>query len=213
MKDIDFLPQSYTNSRNLSRTWKRQYSFLAVLIAIVVSWFFVTGTNVRKASATTEEHYQDQYSQTNAQQEYAKLNAQLEKLNKQADLLHKVSSKICFSDVIAEVSFIAGDNIVLTTLDIDMEAFCDKQKSSSSIRVVSSGNNKKKVISEEPFRYKVTFHGLARDASDVAEFIRTLEMSDYFKQVVPGYSRNKTVSEHKLSEFELSCYIANYKKK
>lgn len=210
MKDIDFLPSSYTNSRNMSRTWKRQYSFVVVLVIIVASWLFVTGVNVRRAKAQTEQLSVNNYSLSKASQQYSSLSNSLNRLNKQAQLLSKISSRISFCDLMAEISYVAGDDIVLSSLDVEAEKFGEKKTNSSTVRVVSSKKKKEKVITDEPFRYRVVFHGLARDAAGVAEFIRGLEQSDYFMQVVPGYSRNKTVDEFRFSEFELTCIIANY---
>jgi len=89
-------------------------------------------------------------------------------------------------------------------------------------------------------RFKVVLRGIAADAGDVAALICKLEDSPYFCQVVPSFSRNaevkaadypllasdagvgektrdaeKSVRESgksvQVSEFEISCYLANYR--
>jgi hypothetical protein len=89
-------------------------------------------------------------------------------------------------------------------------------------------------------RFKVVIRGIAADAGDVAALICKLEDSPYFCQVVPSFSRNAKVkaanypspasnadaSEKtrdarrdvresdksiQVSEFEISCYLANYR--
>ena len=89
-------------------------------------------------------------------------------------------------------------------------------------------------------RFKVVIRGIAADASDVASLICKLEDSPYFCQVVPSFSRNaqvkaasypslvsgadagekteyaerdvrKSSTSVPVSEFEISCYLANYR--
>ena len=82
-------------------------------------------------------------------------------------------------------------------------------------------------------RFRVVIGGVAADASDVAALICMLEDSPYFCKVVPSFSRtivinvagnpsfnsestNETVQKNeknkqiKVSEFEISTYLANY---
>ena len=89
-------------------------------------------------------------------------------------------------------------------------------------------------------RFKVVMRGIAVDAGDVAALICRLEDSPYFCQVVPSFSRNAEVKAAsypmfasgagagekardaqrdvresgksvQVSEFEISCYLANYR--
>ena len=89
-------------------------------------------------------------------------------------------------------------------------------------------------------RFKIVMRGIAADAGDVAALVCKLEDSPYFCQVVPSFSRNAEVkaanytsgqgsakaSEEvpgarenirepdksvQVSEFEISCYLANYR--
>ena len=85
-------------------------------------------------------------------------------------------------------------------------------------------------------RFRVTIGGVAADASDVASLICKLEDSTYFCQVVPLFSRaaeintvsstpsdlrrkspnvrggiSETGGNIRISEFEISCYLANYR--
>jgi hypothetical protein len=89
-------------------------------------------------------------------------------------------------------------------------------------------------------RFKVVIRGIAADAGDVASLICRLEDSPYFCQVVPLFSRNAQVKaasypslavgadagektrdaqrdvresgrSAQVTEFEISCYLANYR--
>ena len=81
-------------------------------------------------------------------------------------------------------------------------------------------------------RFKVVINGVATDASDVAALVCKLEESLYFCDVTPLYSRNKQLQRKvnsasrpqtmerstlqsrdslRVSEFEISCYLKNYR--
>jgi len=61
--------------------------------------------------------------------------------------------------------------------------------------------------------------GVAADASNVAELLCRLEDSPYFQLVYPSFSRNRNIKtgtnlageNYQASEFEISCYLANYR--
>jgi hypothetical protein len=110
---------------------------------------------------------------------------------------------------------------------------------SSVVRAVLSKFNEKDVPLGG-VRFKVVICGIAADAGDVASLICKLEDSPYFCQVVPSFSRNARVKAANypllayradagekteyaerdvrkpgtgvpVSEFEISCYLANYR--
>ena len=83
-------------------------------------------------------------------------------------------------------------------------------------------------------RFKVLINGVAANASEVANLICNLEDSPYFFQVKPSYTRSANIEANMkplinsqgelsnvgnnkgykekiiVSEFEISCYLANY---
>ena len=108
------------------------------------------------------------------------------------------------------------------------------------VRVVRDKLSEKQELSLSDVRFKVVIAGVAADAVDVGTLICKLDDSPYFCQVVPSFSRNAEIdvesthsvgSQTKLeestlktketvreapeniqvSEFEISCYLANYR--
>ncbi len=115
-----------------------------------------------------------------------------------------------------------------------------KANSGSTVRVARAMFDKKHALSLGDVRFKVLISGVAADASDVAKLIRKLEDSPYFCQIYPSFSRNKKINPHRnstrgnriqreeisngvkagsrfakadyqVSEFEIGCYLANYR--
>lgn len=108
------------------------------------------------------------------------------------------------------------------------------------VRVVRAKSGEKRELPLGDVRFKVVIAGVAADASDVAVLTCKLEDSPYFCQVVPSFSRNAKISiksdsslraeidvvegilgtknsvrkaegNIQVSEFEINCYLANYR--
>ncbi len=108
------------------------------------------------------------------------------------------------------------------------------------VRVVRAKSGEKRELPLGDVRFKVVMAGVAVDASDVAALTCKLEDSPYFCHVVPSFSRNVKISVKgdsslraetdvvegtleakgsfreaeesiEVSEFEINCYLANYR--
>jgi hypothetical protein len=76
--------------------------------------------------------------------------------------------------------------------------------------LLQRGTDAASAIPAEDTRFKVAITGVAAGVEDVANLISQLENSSYFCHVVPGFSRAGKVKDFKVTEFEISCYLANY---
>jgi hypothetical protein len=114
------------------------------------------------------------------------------------------------------------------------------QRTGAVVRAVRAMSGQQRDLPLGNVRFKVVIAGVAADASDVAALICKLEDSPYFCQVVPSFSRNaemeieiapsfrtdtdtgaRTLSTKdsvrgagekiQVSEFEINCYLANYR--
>jgi len=107
------------------------------------------------------------------------------------------------------------------------------------VRAAGVKPNDQKAAPVGAVRFKIVVSGVAADSSDVATLIRKLEDSAYFFQVVPGFSRYIDLPGHvldgepqaaghqarnepakavdrgsksiRVADFEISCYLANYR--
>jgi len=107
------------------------------------------------------------------------------------------------------------------------------------VRVARAPLDKKNDLPIGHVRFKVTLAGVAADATDVAALVSRLEESLYFRRVVLSFSRNAQVGNEmavslrdvdvlrqtaetesragatggklQVSEFEINCYLGNYR--
>jgi len=161
---------------------------------------------VARAKNTTLQN--SKLIRTHAETEYDTTQNQLRLLLSEQRMLESVNSHIVVSNVIAEMSHLLSGRVVLKNLEIKREPF-DEQNKKTEIQVVSTGTDGTKSFNSET-RFKIILRGLAADAAEVAEMLNRLEQSDYFFQVIPGFSKNANVGQRQVCEFEMTCYLSNY---
>ncbi len=225
MKEIDFIPEWYKNSRRQQISYRTQYFILGCIFVAIMFWNFIAARSISKAAAEFTQTAPKQVDAESMLREAAAVKNQTAQLQDKADILKKIDSRINVADVLAEISFLVDKRIVLSRVELKAEKFTDKKgrKISNDALLTAGGENQEAVGGKEmplgDVRFKVVMRGIAINASDVAELICRLEDSPYFCQAVPSFSRNikiKTaaasdVPSQQVSEFEISCYISNYK--
>lgn len=206
VKDIDFLPIWYKNSRRQSLSYKWQYTIMAVIFASMVGWSFWTG-RIISASSADNDILQEQMSQ-----EFNELKSELKDLTEKNELIDKCKSKISLSAVLAEMSRVIDKNILLNKVQIIAQEYKDNS-SSKNARTIISRAAKEQSLLDKDLILKVIINGLAKDSENVADLICKLEDSAYFFKVFPSYTKSVTIKEKTLTEFEIECYICNYQVK
>lgn len=206
MKEIDFLPVWYKKSRRQQFRYRWQYVIIIIGFVFMVSWSFFAGKVVNNSQAYVLD------DGINTTGEYQKYQAQLKQLTSHEALIGKYSSKVMLSAVMAELSFIADESIILNQFEITAEEYePGKIANVEATSLVRKTANTQKENSERDIIYKVVLYGIATDNNAVAKLLCDLEQSQYFCNVIPGYSKNVKFKDKFLSEFEISCYIANFK--
>jgi Tfp pilus assembly protein PilN len=221
MKEIDFLPTWYKSGRRRQISYRTQYASLVGIFVVMMVWNFIATHSLSKAATELAQAELKSASAENEAQEYAKIKSEVAYLQEKTRVIEEIDSKINVANVLAEISFLVDKKIVLSKVEFIAEKFEGEQggksNSSSTVRVVGSNLSHKEVPLGD-VRFKVVISGVASDASDVAALICKLEDSPYFCQVVPSFSRNKEIKtdakaaggNFQVSEFEISCNLANY---
>jgi hypothetical protein len=213
MKEIDFIPQWYKDRQKKRVGYRTQYVVIIVIFAAIVLWSFGTCYSVSKAKAQIKRIEASLAASADLADEGNKLTTVLNRLRDKVKILDKLYHKTSIANVIAELSFLVPDNVILSKIDIGLERFDAGAASSnaSRVRLLRRGADAAAAMPAEDSRFKVVLAGIAAGVEDVAALISALEGSSYFCQVVPGFSRSsKKVKDFTVTEFEVSCYLANY---
>ena len=212
MKEIDFIPEWYRTGQKRMVSYHRQYVLIAFLFVALLSWSHFAGSFVSRASARVDKTQDLLKIEEPLLQAYNKTKAGVADLQSNARVIARVRPRVDVSHVIAELSHLISDRIVLGSIDVRSEPL---QSSPAAVKkhvvaIASQGSRGSSVLPEESIRSKVVLIGIAAEASDVASLISKLEESPWFCRIIPGYSRSKTIKDVVITEFEIGCYVANY---
>jgi hypothetical protein len=208
MKEIDFLPDWYKHGRVQQKKYREFYIALGLIAFVMTVWSLFANGRVAAAMAKNTALQNSKLVQMRAKSEYDATQKQLSLLLSEQQMLDSVNSHIVVSNVISEMSHLLSGRVVLKKLEIKKELF-GEQNTKGGIQVVSAGIDRTKSFDSET-RFKIILSGLAADAAEVAEMLNRIEQSDYFFQVIPGFSRNVNVGQRQVCEFEMTCYLSNY---
>jgi hypothetical protein len=215
MKEIDFIPEWYKANRNRKRRYHRQYVLLGSLLAIMMIWSFVIGQYVDQVRADVEGVQSIFERGKEKIDEGIQLESEIALLRHQARILEATAPRTDVSAMIAELSWLVRDSIVLSKLTLKNEpidAGLDKGPASSGLVQIGAASRGRgsSELSLTPTRTRVTLTGVALKGADAAALISRLEESAYFDHVTPVYSKAVKIKDHDVTEFEIRCYVADY---
>ena len=211
MNEINFIPDWYSRGRSRRRSYRVQYIVLGCIFGFCALWSFVSGRALSNAKAEIDRRAQSAAaSNTAAASEYNQIQAAIARLSDKENILNKLDNKVNVAALLAEISFLLDDNIVLSKIELQPEPLSGKSRAANSMAVTIGRSSANKKFSQEPVRCKVVLKGIAATAGDVASLISKLESSLYFRSVVPGAMKNKEMKDYTATEFEISSYLANY---
>lgn len=237
MKEIDFLPDWYKEGRRRQISVRRQYMALAGIFLVMITYNLVATRMISKAAVELSEREPIKAEAQNTLYELDKVRGEIAQLEKKANVLHSMDSKVDLAAVLAEMSYLIDKRIVLRRVELVAEQFeheSTDNKNAAVVRVAGTGAASHQQAPYGDVRFRVMISGVAADSSRVAALICLLEDSPYFTRVYPSFSRNTqlqigsvstqagtgdTVSPVPLapapetveaSEFEISCYLANH---
>ncbi|MHC5061961.1 MAG: PilN domain-containing protein [Planctomycetota bacterium] len=212
MKEIDFIPQWYKDRQKKHVSHHLQYVVIIGIFAAIVMWSFATCVSVSKAKAQINRIQESLAANEDMVNEFNELATVMVQLREKAEILEKLDHKTSIANIIGELSFLVPDNIIFKNIDIGMERFVGGAVGSgnSQVKLFSQNSGMPAAAPVRDTRFKVIISGIAAGVDDVAGLISQMENSSYFCQVVPGFSRAGKVKEFAITEFEISCYLANY---
>lgn len=215
MKEIDFIPEWYKAVQLRKRRYARQYTIIAVVFAVMMVWSFVVGRHINQVSAEVEDIQaafakgRDKVYQTQL------LQSEIAEMKQKAAVLDTITSRTKITAILGELAYLVQENIVLNRLSLTNEPIEElKKEAPASGAVVQIGGSKERqnaVVPKTPSRVKVTLSGIAARPADAAGLIAALEQADYFQQVGLIFSRPKKFMDNDVTEFEICCYVADYR--
>lgn len=215
MKDLDFLPDWYRANQDRRQRRRRHYVIFGVVVAAAVLWSFVVGRSVSGLQAETRQMETAMEQGQQAVQAAYEMDAEIQRLSRQAEVLEALTPRTAVSAVLAELSHCVGDNLVLGRVLLRYEPIAEAKArpdaAGGAIRIGAARSDAPSPLPDVPQRARVVISGVAAGGAQVAGLIEQLENSGYFKTVSPGFSRARMVGNHTVTEFEIACTVADYR--
>jgi hypothetical protein len=235
MKEIDFLPQWYIESRRRQINMRRQYIALGAIFGAMMIFNAIATHSVSRATVELAQTELKRVQAESVSLEFAKIRDQVAQLQKKARSIERINSRIDVASVLAEMSYLIDERIVLRDVEFIAEKCIDKQEkksnTTSAVRVAGNESKSSRGLPLGDVRFKIVIAGIAANAADVATLVCKLEDSPYFHLVYPSFSKNTKIrvsadnqreslnsdtlsteagDQIQVAEFEISCYLANY---
>ena len=199
MKEIDFLPEWYKTGQRRQVNYRTQCIALSGVFLVMIVWSLIATRSISNAKAEliqlTAQHDQAEKAST----ELVEIRSDLKGLQGKIQSIEKIDSKIDVASILAEISSLVDEMVVLRKIEFVAEKFSGGRKTETSLQAIAAVRvAQSKFAREEDLplgrvRFKVTIDGVAADASDVAAMMSRLENSPYFHQVILSFSRNAQV--------------------
>ncbi len=231
MKELDFLPEWYRNGRRHQSHMRKQYIALVLTFLAMIS-FNVTATHrASRAAAELTRHEDRRLQAEGVMYEFNRITKELNALKVKAGLIDRIDSRVDVAAILAELSHVIGESVVLRKMDLVGEplgrAAEENENRGAAVRLAVKPENSGKEALLGSTRFRVILAGVAVHPSDVADLVCRLDQSSYFRQVSPSFSRGaklqpgteatpgdkatvKSPETLEVTEFEISCYLANY---
>lgn len=216
MKEIDFIPEWYKASQQRKRSYHRQYALIGVLFAVLLLWSAGIGRYVQTVQAEINDIKTANEQGQVRVQAVGSLESELSVLREKAEILESITPRTETSAIIAELSYLVRGNVILKKLSMDHEPIRNEgqKRTAASRSVVQIGDGTKDAAVETTTpvtRVRIVLTGISATPADAAMLISRMEESDYFHEVVPIFTKDQTIRNHNVTEFEIRCYVADYK--
>ncbi len=200
MKEIDFLPEWYKNGRRREVSYRAQYLALGGVFVVMVVWNFIAVRSISKAKAQFAQMTTRKTQAEGLSIKLAEFKSELRGLQEKAESIEEIDSKIDVAGVLAEMSFLIDEKILLDKVEFIAEKFENNQQDKLSpragnvVKAVRATMSPKQELPLGDVRFRVVIGGVAANMGDVADLICMLEDSPYFCQVVPSFSRTAVIN-------------------
>jgi hypothetical protein len=231
VKELDFLPEWYRTGQRRQSHMRKQYIALGLTFLAMISFNITATHRASRAAAALARHEKQRTEAEGVVYEFGRIIKQLDTLKVKAGLIDRLDAKVDVAAILAELSQVIGETVVLRKVELAGErwerATAGSQTNRAAVRIAPKSENPDREAALGNTRFRINLAGVAAHPSDVADLVCRLDQSCYFRQVSPSFSRGiklqpgaETVPGDKttvkspetldVTEFEISCYLANY---
>jgi len=237
VREIDFLPEWYRTRKRHQRHVRRQYMILTVAFLVMMGYNLTSMHRITRASGELARSERARVAAQNVIDEFNTVTAALNRVRVKADVIERVDSRIDVAAVLAEMSHIIGETVVLSRVEFVAAPFEEKDNvlpaSAAGVRPADNKTDTGGDALQSHVRFRILLTGVAVSPADVAALVCRLDDSPYFQRVHTSFWRSgklqlsapaapgagklaENATERPggsldVTEFEIVCDLGNYK--
>jgi hypothetical protein len=233
VKDLDFLPDWYKDRKRRHSRVRKQYIALVAVFLMMMS-FNLTALHRAGRVAADVSRYEERRTQAEAiVDEFKLVTRELNQMKAKADLVHRIDTRIDVAPILAEISHIVDESVVLSKIECVAEPLvppddASRAKGPAARAAKTEGSQRELPLVASTLR--IVLAGVAVQPSQIADLVCKLDESAYFQNVRPSfYGRTKiqvgaplatsskgdkpkadSLGMLDATAFEITCTLANY---
>lgn len=214
---------------------RRQYAVLIAFFLAMVTYNTIAAHRVARVNAELTRLEDRRYWADGILREHEAVSKQLSEQQAEVAAFQRVDARIDVAAVLAEISHVVGEQVVLSRVEFLSEPLPTGQKDAdrggSMVRIAGPSRTSTKAVSLGNVRFRVVLAGIATNSAEIGALVCRLDDSPYFQQVHPLFRENtiqvagasESQSEKdgprrgtravSVTEFEIVCYLANYEER
>lgn len=216
MKDCDFIPADYHETRTLKRAMRTRTVFVAVMMLIMGLWVVVNKYQLAAAAAMLPELQSQQRDIAFSYAEKQRLEAQRAALLSNRQLLEKLESKSSLVIVLSDISRRMQNTIVLTDMSIERPSLAKFSLSQEDPEPEDDVESRRKRLleryeppSDDSLVSVLKMTGFAVANPDITRFAAAMESSPLFDRVQMDIMGPTVWNGRRGQQFELTCELVN----
>jgi hypothetical protein len=213
---------------------RKQYIALVAVFLLMMTFNLTATHRARRVAAEVSRHDDRQMQAEAVVYEFNRITKELNEMKAKADLVRRIDNQIDVAAILAEISHLVDESIVLNKVELTAEPIeapqTTERTKGASVRAASQSAGAQEPVSLGNVKLRVTLAGVAIQPSRVADLVCRLDESAYFQQVRPSfYNKAKIraggarVASQQVGKtgdapemldvttFEITCYLANFK--
>ena len=237
MKEIDFLPEWYKEGKRREVSVRRQCVALGLIVVGMIAYNAIAAHKIARATAGLEQLGDHRIQAESVMHRFDMLGREVAEYQAEAESLSRMDSRIESAAVMAEISHIIGERVVLSRIEFIAEPMGKddqtRKHNGSAVRAAAGARNRGQAVPLGDVKFRILLAGVAAKPEDVGELVCRLDESSYFRDVQTSGFRNSTIevpivrpqeptsegtkkpaADNKqtlqVSEFTITCYLANY---
>jgi hypothetical protein len=213
---------------------RKQYIALVAVFLLMMTFNLTATHRASRIAADMARHAEQQMRAETVVHEFNLVTNELNQLKTRANLMKGIDTRFDVAAILAELSHIVDESVVLSKIDLLAEPFAkakDDVASRSGIVRAARGAGTQVQMPLGDAKLRVVVAGVAIHQMHVADLVCKLDESSYFQQVRLSYSRPQTLTDStraakprdrmtdgtaaeplEATAFEITCYLANYVK-